>query len=237
MRISEKLVGELNALGNPNHAQILQRFFKTGPGEYGEGDQFIGVKMPVIRATVKPYTTIDINETEPLLVSPIHEHRMAGLIILAEKARKEKDVVVLSAIFDMYLRYLESGYINNWDLVDVTVEHCIGKYLLDKPKGILFQMTQSTNVWVRRAAIVSQMASLKKGEALTTYQLAEALVEDKHDLIHKAVGWQLREMGKRVSEKWLIGFLDNYYKIMPRTMLRYAIEKLNPIHKAYYMKK
>jgi 3-methyladenine DNA glycosylase AlkD len=224
---------ELQQLADPNQQEILQRFFKTGKGEYGEGDKFLGIKVPVQRKLAKKYQTLSLTDIQTLLNSDIHEYRLTALILLinhytkANNTKKQK-------IFDFYLH--NTKHINNWDLVDITAPKIVGDYLLDKPRDILYQLARSTNLWEKRIAIIATMTFIKQDDFNDTLKLTEILLNDEHDLIHKAVGWMLREVGKReqsVEEH----FLNKHYKQMPRTMLRYAIERFDDKRRKYYLKK
>ncbi len=230
------LTEELNLSSDPVRATNLARFFKTGLGEYGEGDKFIGLTMPQIRAIAKKYRHYSIDELSKSLSSPIHEHRMASLVILADTFKKRDDSGKRKS-YELYLSGLADGYINNWDLVDVTAPHVVGEYVFEHSPDILYKLASSTDVWERRTAVLASSAFLKRGNATHTIKLCEMLLNDKHDLMHKAVGWFLREAGKRVDEKILTDFLDIHSKQMPRTMLRYSIEHLTPAQRAYYMQR
>lgn len=210
----------------------LQWFFKTGPGEYGEGDQFIGVRVPAIRAVCREFRFLPLTEVRKLVESPVHEHRMAGLIILTLQSKKGNQ----KAAYELYIDELAKGHINNWDLVDVTCRDIVGKYL-DGDRAKLYELAKSHNLWERRVAIVSTFAYIAKGDPTTSLELAELLLHDKHDLMHKAVGWTLREVGKRCDRQLLLDFLDIHAASMPRTALRYAIEHLPEETRQYYLKK
>lgn len=218
-----KLISELEKNSDKEKAEIYQRFFKTGEGEYGEGDVFIGLTMPLQRSIAKKYLNLSLPKIQELLKSKIHEHRMTGLIILTEKYRKasEQDK---ENIFGFYLK--NTKHINNWDLVDVTCQHIIGDFLLDKDRKILYDLVHSDNLWERRIAIVSAGRFISKNEFEDVLAISEILLNDEHDLIHKAVGWMLREVGKR-DEEILRNFLKGNYSRLPRTTLRYAIEKFD----------
>lgn len=209
----------------------LSWFFKTGKGDYGEGDQFIGVRVPQIRKIVKEFKMLPPSEVAKLIESPIHEHRMAGLLMLVEQSKKTPQ-----AAYDMYLAELDKGNINNWDLVDVTCRDVVGEYARSHSTKILFELAQK-DLWHKRVAMVSCYAWLRRGDAGPTLELAEILWPENHDLLQKAVGWMLREMGKRVDEQLLIDFLDRHAHEMPRTELRYAIERLNNDKRHYYLQK
>ncbi len=213
-----KLIKELGQAGDKERAINLQRFFKTGKGEYGEGDVFLGVMVPKTRAITKKYIDLELKNVKELLNSDIHEHRLAGLLILIGKYEKGDT----KNIFNFYLN--NSFRINNWDLVDVTAPKIVGKYLLNKPRDILYSLAKSDNLWKKRIAIVSTFAFIKENDFKDSLKISEILLDDKHDLIHKAVGWMLREVGKKNVDE-LRKFLKKYYKQMPRTMLRYSIEK------------
>ena len=214
-------------------AEILARFFKTGKGEYAEGDIFLGINVPEQRKIAKKYYDATPWVLHKLLGSRIHEHRLVSLLILIEKYKKADDAGK-KEFADFYLSHMSQ--INNWDLVDISAGHILGDYLLDKDKTILFKLAESDNIWERRIAIMSTLAFIKKNGFEDTLKIARILLNDSHDLIHKAVGWMLREVGKRnpaVEES----FLNIHSKEMPRTMLRYAIERLNEKKKRYYMQK
>ena len=228
------IIDELKLLANSMQAKNLQRFFKTGKGEYGEGDVFLGIKVPQIRSIVRKYwKETNLKVAEELLHSKYHEMRMCALLILVE--RYKKIASEREKIFRIYIA--SAKYINNWDLVDLTAPQIVGGYLADKPKTILYQFAKSKNLWERRIAILTTFNYIYQGESQETIKIARILLHDPHDLIHKAVGWMLREVGKRVDEKILTNFLDKRYKEMPRTMLRYAIEKLSEKKRKYYLSK
>jgi 3-methyladenine DNA glycosylase AlkD len=224
----------MHKLANPRQAEILQRFFKTGKGEYGEGDVFLGIKVPVVRKTAAKYNDLSLKEIIELLHSKIHEHRLASLVILIEKYRKAGEKWK-GEIFNLYLKNLR--HINNWDLTDLSAPSVIGHYLLDKDRKILYQLAESKNLWERRISIIATFEFIKHGQIRDTLKIAERLVHDEHDIIHKAVGWMLREAGKRVSQAEEEKFLKKYYQNMPRTMLRYAIEKFDEKTRKFYLKK
>jgi 3-methyladenine DNA glycosylase AlkD len=225
----------LKALANPMRAVVSQRFFKTGPGQYGEGDVFIGVTMPEIRGLVRTFREVSMEEIDALVVSAIHEARMLGLLLLVARFEREKSDVVRVFLYERYLAYAKADRVNNWDLVDVTAPRVVGAFLFDRPRKILLTMGRSASLWERRIAIISTLFFIQKGDASMTLRLAEMLLTDTHDLIHKAVGWMLREVGKRCSVEELEGFLDQHATEMPRTMLRYAIERLPEKRRRMYM--
>ena len=225
---------ELQPLANPKQAKLLQRFFKTGPGEYGEGDVFLGIKVPVQRQVAKKYKDLSLKDIQVLLNSKIHEHRMVGLFILIDKY-KNADDKGKKQIFDLYLK--NTNNINNWDLIDLSSPSIVGNYLLDKKRDILYKLAHSKSLWEKRISILATFEFIANKESKDTLAIAEILLHDKHDLIHKGVGWMLREVGKRVSQAEEEKFLKRHYKIMPRTMLRYAIERFDDKKKKFYMKK
>ncbi|MBN1169578.1 DNA alkylation repair protein [Candidatus Micrarchaeota archaeon] len=220
---------ELGKLANPEKAKILQGFFKTEKGQYGEGDIFIGVSVPETRAVAKKYRTLKLDEVKKLLDSRIHEERLAALLILVEKYGKNK-----KKVYEFYLK--NSKKINNWDLVDLSAPKIVGNYLLDKDRKPLYRLAKSKNLWERRIAIVATYAFIKNNQFEDTLRISESLLEDRHDLIHKAAGWMLREIGKRNQEAEE-EFLKKHCRHMPRTMLRYAIEKFDGKKKMHYMEK
>ena len=217
---------ELKALAKPNRAFELQRFFQTAKGQYGEGDVFLGLTVPEIRVVAKKYQAISLEQVAELTASPFHELRLCGLIILTIQYSAAKDRKAEKKIFNFYLKQARSGYINNWDLVDVTAP-IIGRYLIDEtdPYSLLEKLAVNKSLWIRRIAMIFTFAFIRAGELDPTITIAKLLLEDDHDLIHKAVGWMLREVGKR-DPKTLRAFLSENAKIMPRTALRYSIEKL-----------
>ncbi len=220
--MSLKLLREkLKAAANPEDALLARRFFKTGPGEYGEGDRFLGIRVPVLRQMAREFKTLSIEEAETLLQSEFHEERHLALFILI-LIYKKGDADCKGKIFDIYLK--NTHKINNWDLVDASAEHIVGDFLKGRDKDILFRLARSENLWERRIAILSTFGAIKSGRFATALQIIEMLVHDPQELIHKAVGWMLREIGNRDLESEE-SFLKKHYQTMPRTMLRYAIEK------------
>jgi Predicted DNA alkylation repair enzyme len=230
---AKKIREALRRRRNRKKAKVLQGFFKTGPGEYAEGDIFLGVTVPELRKLAKEFKDIEIKSAVGLLRSSIHEERLLALLILILKYRaaslrdKEK-------IYRIYLK--NTAYINNWDLVDVTAKHIVGDYLRDKDKSVLYKLARSRSLWERRIAILSTFHFIENHRFDDTIKIAGLLLSDRHDLIHKAVGWMLREVGKR-SLKAEENFLKKHYKIMPRTMLRYAIERFPEDKRQRYLKK
>jgi 3-methyladenine DNA glycosylase AlkD len=223
---------QLPKIGNKKHAAVSQRFFKTGPGEYGEGDIFIGIRVPVLRKLVKEYKDLPVSEIKILLRSPIHEERLLAILLFVRTFEKGNDDIK-KTIYDLYLKSTE--FINNWDLVDTSAEHIVGQYLMDKSKRPLYRLTKSKNLWERRIAIMATFHFVKRHEFSETLKISNMLLADRHDLIHKACGWMLREIGKRDLETEEI-FLKEHYKKMPRTMLRYAIEKFPEKKRQRYLK-
>jgi len=236
-----KIIKNLQKLKNSGKAKILQGFFKTDKGEYGEGDVFLGIVVPLQRQVAKKYfPEASLTDLQKLLNSKIHEYRLVALLMLVaksgdlsltagDKIEKNKE-----QIFDFYLKNTKN--INNWDLVDLSAPNIVGNFLLDKDTKILYKLATSKNLWERRIAVISTFAFIKENQFIDTLKIAELLLNDKHDLIHKAVGWMLREVGKR-DIKSLENFLNKHYKTMPRTMLRYAIEKLPENKRKKYLKK
>ncbi len=224
---------EIQALADKERAVHSKKFFKTGKGEYGYGDIFLGVRTPQIRSIAKKNISISTTEMKTLIKSKYHEERLLGLIILANKYSKDKDEKVRNQLYKIYVSSFK--YVNNWDLVDVTCPHVVGKHLMDKERSILYSWARSEDLWTKRIAIVSTHWFIRKNDLDDTFKIAEILLNDEHDLIHKAVGWMLREAGKRDLEKEEI-FLKKHYKNMPRTMLRYSIEKFPEPKRQKYLK-
>ncbi len=224
----------LTSLADPDQAANLSRFFKTGPGQYGEGDRFLGIKMPVLRTVAKDYRELPFNDLSNLLQSAMHEHRMVALIILTlQYARGDEQKK--KCVYEFYLS--NRNGINNWDLVDVTTPRIVGDYLLQHPdeRTVLYQYAREGTLWERRIAITATYSLLRAAQFDDTFAIADILLHDTHDLLHKAVGWMLREVGKRdqdAEEK----FLRTRYQTMPRTMLRYAIERFEESKRQQYLK-
>ncbi|MDD9954054.1 MAG: DNA alkylation repair protein [Candidatus Woesearchaeota archaeon] len=220
---------ELKQLADPEKAAFSQRFFRTGKGEYAEGDVFLGITVPKQRAVAKQYADLSRRAVKKLLTSKIHEHRLTALYILVGQYANDK-----KRTYDFYMQHLHC--INNWDLVDSSAYKIVGEHLLDKERTVLYTLARSRNLWERRIAMISTYAFIRKNDFADALAIAELLVDDEHDLIHKAVGWMLREIGKRdltAEER----FLKKHYTTMPRTMLRYAIEKFTPAQRTFYMRK
>jgi 3-methyladenine DNA glycosylase AlkD len=231
--VLKDLLKELRSAADPEKAEVLQRFFKTGKGQYGEGDVFIGVNVPRIRKVAKKYSSLTEKEVLELLSSKIHEERLVAVLILVSWFEKG-DAKRKEAIYRLYLDNTE--YINNWDLVDLSAAKIVGAFLFDKPRDILYKLAESESLWERRISIIATFHFIRKGQCEDTIEISQVLLDDRHDLIHKAVGWMLRETGKNCSEKTLTGFLKKHYKKMPRTMLRYSIEKFPVEVRKNYMK-
>ncbi len=228
----QEIVKHLEDLADADIAEHSQHFFKTGKGEYGYGDKFLGVRVPILRKTAKLFQELSVTEIKKLLKSEYHEIRLLSLLILVgqfSKAREGKKRI----IYNLYLKHTK--YINNWDLVDSSAHYIVGAWLVDRDRSILFELAHSMRLWERRISIISTYYFIKNGDFNDTLRLAKILINDSEDLIHKAVGWMLREIGKRdrkVEEK----FLGQYYKQMPRTMLRYSIEKFDNERRLEYLK-
>ena len=236
MNDAEKVKKEIGKFKNPQKAKIYQRFFKTGKGEYGEGDKFLGLTVPQMRVVAKKHKEISLKEIQKLLNIQIHEYRLVALVILTTKYQKAADETAKKEIFDFYLKNTKN--INNWDLVDISAHKIVGAYLLDKTSSarlkLLFKLVKSKTLWERRIAIIATFTFIREKQFKESLKIVEILVNDDHDLIHKAVGWMLREVGKKnqvVEEK----FLKKYYQTMPRTMLRYAIEKFDRAKRDFYL--
>ncbi len=228
----KKVKLEIKKQSNKELAKLLQRFFKTGPGEYGEGDKFAGIKVPVSRKIAINNSDLTLEEVKQLLVSEIHEERLIALLILVHQFKKG-DEAQKKKIFKFYVR--NTKHINNWDLVDLSAPQIVGAFIVDKEKDILFKFANSKNLWQKRIAVLSTFSFIKINRFNEALNISEILLNDNHDLIHKAVGWMLREIGKR-NLKVEEDFLKKYYKQMPRTMLRYAIEKFPEKKRQQYLK-
>lgn len=231
------VIAALNEHARPEAVAFLQHFFKTHQGGYGEGDLFIGVRVPPTRAICRQFKDLPLPEVQKLFDSNIHEHRLAAGLILTYQYPKSGDK---KAIYNLYLKNVLAGRVNSWDIVDTTAPKVIGRYLLetDAPRDVLFKLARSNKLWQKRTGILSSFYFLMKGgDPSTTLELAEILVNEKHDMIQKAVGWMLREVGKRVDTKLLTDFLDRHAATMPRTALRYAVEHLSPETKRHYMQR
>ncbi len=221
----------LRSLADPKVAAVLARFFKTGPGQYGEGDRFIGVKVPTTRKVAKEFKSLPLAEVECLLHSEIHEERLLALVILVGQFEKGDDAT-RKTIYNLYLA--NTRHINNWDLVDLSAPQIVGGYLEDRSRRPLDRLVKSASLWERRISILATHWFIRHGDFADTLRIAEELLGDKQDLIHKAVGWMLREVGKR-DVTVLEEFLGQHCRVMPRTMLRYAIEQFSEKKRRKYM--
>ncbi|KAA9353956.1 DNA alkylation repair protein [Larkinella humicola] len=222
---------ELLALAVPEKAVFFKRFFKTGPGQYGEGDEFLGVTVPQQRIIAQTYRLLPPEETEKLVRDPFHECRLTGLIIWTNQAKRPGEEN-RRLIFDYYLR--NKNVVNNWDLVDTSCPGIVGNYLLNKDRSVLYELARENHLWSQRIAMVSTLAFIRKNQFQDTFQIAELLLSHRHDLIHKAVGWMLREVGKKNPDA-LEEFLHDHAGRFPRTALRYAIERFDPARRKYYL--
>jgi 3-methyladenine DNA glycosylase AlkD len=234
----------LRSIGTPERAKVCAWFFKTAPGQYGHGDIFIGITVPDMRKIAKKYADLSIKDAESLLKSKEHEFRYTALLILVDKynrAKKAGDTKIQKQIFTIYLK--NTKWINNWDLVDTSAEYIVGDFLDSLPgktgqttkMRTLTKLAKSKSLWERRIAMISTFAYIKRGKHQETTKIAELLLGDKHDLIHKAVGWMLREMGKKTSLDAEIAFIHKHISKMPRTTLRYAIERFPETERQMYL--
>jgi 3-methyladenine DNA glycosylase AlkD len=230
---ASQFVKKLKMLASPREAEKSLRYFKSGKGEYGEGDKFIGVRMGQLFALAKEFIEMDPGEIEKLLDSPIHEVRAGALSIMGQQSRRKKTPNERrKELFDLYLT--RHDRINNWDLVDLGALYVVGIYLLDKPRDILYKLARSKNIWERRTAIVSSGQFIRQGDVDDTFKIAEMLLDDEQDLIHKATGWMLRTAGDSDRQR-LLSFLDEHAGTMPRTLLRYSIEHFDQQQREHYM--
>jgi 3-methyladenine DNA glycosylase AlkD len=228
-----QFVEKLESYRSPEELQKIQRYFKTGEGQYGEGDVFMGVRMGQVFTLAKEFIDMPPSEIEKLLESPIHEVRAGGLSIMGKQAtRKKTPDSRRKELFDLYIR--RHDRVNNWDLVDLGALYVVGVYLFDKPRDILYQLAQSDNLWERRTSIIGTAHFIKQGDVEDTFKIAEILLQDDQDLVHKASGWMLRAAGGADRQR-LLDFLDQYAATMPRTLLRYAIEQLDKDQRNQYM--
>jgi len=229
----EQIKAELNKLADKEKAKLLSRFFKTGKGEYGEGDLFLGIMVPNQRIVAGKFGDLSLPDLEKLLHGRYHEHRLTALFILVKKFKKAEEKL-REKIIALYLKNYR--YIDNWDLVDLSAPETLGAYLVDKDRKILYELANSDNLWKKRIAILATFKFIKNKDFTDSLKIAKILLKHKHDLIHKAVGWMLREIGKldqTIEEK----FLKEHCQKMPRTMLRYAIEKFPEEKRQYYLSK
>ncbi len=229
---AETVRAHLRELADPAIARQSQRFFKTGPGEYGEGDRFLGIRVPVLRKVAKRLAGLPVQEVLKLLRSPLHEERLLALFILIDRFRRgtpeEKE-----AVYRLYLQHTQ--FINNWDLVDTSAEHIVGAFLWEHDRKPLYELAKSQDLWERRIAIMATFYFIKQNDFGDALRISGLLLNDREDLIHKAVGWMLREIGKRAIEEEE-SFLRRHYRQMPRTMLRYAIEKFPEEKRQRYLR-
>ncbi len=229
---AKEILKRLKQLENPADAKFLQRFFKTGPGEYGEGDVFLGIRVPAARKLVREFRDqVPLAEIEKLLESEFHEARLLALFLLVEKFRREEES--RKEIFEIYLS--RTDRINNWDLVDLSAPNIVGGWLFERDRKPLYRLVKSKSVWERRIAVLATFYFIREKDFADALELAELLLRDEHDLMHKATGWMLREIGKR-DVKTLETFLDRHAAKMPRTMLRYAIEKFPEPRRKHYLR-
>ena len=228
-----QLKEDMRKLANPEKARVLSGFFKTGKGEYGEGDSFLGIMVPHQRRIAKKYHDLSMSDLRRLISSGIHEERLVCLFILVNRYRNA-DSGGKKEVVDFYLRNIR--YINNWDLVDLSSGPILGDHLMDGDRSMLYEMAKSGDLWKRRIAVMATFVFIKKNDFRDTLRIAEMLLDDRHDLIHKAVGWMLREIGKRDQAKEE-EFLKKHYKKMPRTMLRYSIERFDEDKRKGYLRK
>jgi len=229
--LANRAARRLRQLADPERAVHSQRFFRTGPGEYGAGDRFLGLNVPQVRQLAVEFSDLPLPEIETLLESPWHEARLLAVILLANSYRRG-DSRTREQVYRLYLR--RTDRINNWDLVDSSAPNIVGAHLLARSRVPLYKLARSKSLWERRIAVVATQHFIRRGQFDDTLRLAELLIDDEHDLIHKAVGWMLREVGKR-DERTLLGFLDRHAGALPRTALRYAIERLTPAQRKRYM--
>lgn len=225
---------DLKALADPRRAESSAWFFKTGPGQYGHGDKFLGIPVPLQRKVARKFRDLPLPQARALLHSPWHEERLTALLILVGLFQRAKTEAAREAVVKAYLAELR--WVNNWDLVDSSAGYILGVWLRDKDRGVLYKLIKSKGLWERRVAMVATQGLINAGESKDALALAEALLGDREDLMHKAAGWMLREAGKRVSVEDLRGFLSRNAGRMPRTMLRYAIERLGPLERQKWMK-
>lgn len=230
---ASKIKQELKTLVDSEKGRLLERFFKTGKGEYGEGDKFLGLNIPQQKKIAQKYLDLNLTEIKKLLQTKIHEYRTVALMILGHQYQKA-DLKEREKIYQFYFQNL--AWINNWDLVDGSAPGIVGSHLLGRDRKILYRLAKSPNLWKRRIAILSTFTFIRESQFKDTLAIAKILLKDKHDLIHKAVGWMLRELGKK-DQKKLEAFLDQYAPVMPRTMLRYSIEKFDPQKRKFYLQK
>ncbi len=228
-----QLKKELKQIADPVRAKHESGYFKTGKGQYGEGDIFLGIKTEYKRKLAKKYQGISLKDVRYLMTSKFHDYRFIALVILTNKYKKADDNLK-KEIFNFYLNHTK--YINNWDLVDISAHKIVGDYLLDKNRSVLYKLSKSKDLWEKRISAIATFRFINENDFKDSLKIAEILLKDEHDLIHKAVGWMLREIGKK-DQKIEERFLNKYYQIMPRTMLRYSIERFSDSKRKFYMKK
>ena len=236
---ADNIIFELKNLANKKQALILSKFFKTGPGQYGEGDIFWGIKVPEQRKIALKYWQIKIEDIQVLITSPVHEQRLVALLVLVKKYQESKNFALKYKIFNFYL--INKQGINSWDLVDLSAPKLLGDFIFNyfskqKARQLLLRLAASPNIWTRRIAMVSTLYFIRQGRHQEVFLLVKKLRKDQQDLIHKAMGWMLREVGKHVDINLLLDFLDKNAHILPRTSLRYAIEHLSKKQKLNYLK-
>jgi 3-methyladenine DNA glycosylase AlkD len=222
--IAADVSAALAAVADPDGVAAKQRFFRTGSGEYGEGDRFLGVSVPEQRRVARRFASLDLDSIRTLLTTGVHEERLTALFILVLKFGKA-DEALRGEIVDLYLA--NTAFVNNWDLVDSSACQLLGEWLVDRDRSVLDRLAGSESLWERRIAVIATFAFIRRGDPEWTLRMADRLVDDRHDLIHKAVGWMLREVGNRDREAE-VRWLRRHQRTMPRTMLRYAIEKFSP---------
>jgi 3-methyladenine DNA glycosylase AlkD len=236
---AQDVAAALAEVSSPSDASFLQRFFKTGAGQYGAGDVFIGVRVPATRAVASTFANLPLDDLDELLNSPVHEHRLAALVILVDQFERASrlpgaDLDLRTEIARRYVEAVRRGRVNNWDLVDSSAPAILGGYLFDRPRDLLLGFARSSDLWQRRVAMLATLGFITRGDASTTLQLAETLLTDREDLIHKAVGWMLREVGKRIDRSLLTDFLETHAARMPRTALSYATEHLTSAERSHF---
>jgi 3-methyladenine DNA glycosylase AlkD len=230
---TNQIISRLQELGNSDIAAHSQRFFKTGKGQYGEGDKFLGIRVPILRKCAREYRDSTLTDTLDLLKSPFHEVRLLALFILVSRYTSSRRSIEKEAVYRSYLRHTK--FINNWDLVDCSAEHIVGAHLFTRDRKPIYRLVNSRILWRRRIGVMSTFYFIKRGDCKDILEIAKMMLRDQEDLIHKAVGWMLREVGKRdrtIAERFLV----KHYKQMPRTMLRYAIEKLPEVERLAYLR-
>ncbi|MFC1769394.1 DNA alkylation repair protein [Nanoarchaeota archaeon] len=225
-----ELIQDMKKEKNSKKAKLLSGFFKTGKGQYGEGDVFWGLMVPQQRKIAKKYSNLELKDIQNLLLSDVHEQRLIGLFIMIDQFKKGGR----ERIFNLYLKNIRR--VNNWDLVDLSAPNIVGCYLENKDRSLLYKLSRSNNLWEKRISIIATAYFIRNNDFKDALKISEILLKDKHDLIHKAVGWMLREVGKK-DKKVETRFLDKYHKVMPRTMLRYSIERFDEKERKHYMSK